>query len=83
MSYGLDQRLAPGTRVQVQSATLEAFYGRYGTVLRVHTCRNNGRPAYIDVQMDEALMREGHATFYPHEIQALAGPAGRQSLMQY
>ncbi len=26
-------------------------------------------------------MREGHATFYPHEIQAVAEPVGRQSLM--
>jgi hypothetical protein len=78
----LDQYLAPGARVQVRSATLQAFYGCYGTVLRVHTCRNDGRPTYVDVQMDETLMREGPATFYPHEIQALAEQAGRQSFLQ-
>jgi hypothetical protein len=64
--------LSPGARVRLCSATLQAFYGLYGTVVRVHTCRNNGRLTYVDVEMDEGPEWEPHATFYPHEIQVLA-----------
>ena len=74
MANGLHQsptRLTPGARVQLCNSTLQAFYGRYGTVLRIHTCPTSARPTYIDVQMDEVPPSEGPATFYPHQIQAL------------
>jgi hypothetical protein len=63
--------LVPGMRVQLRNATLEAFYGCYGTVLRVHRCGEGGCKTYIDVQMDEVPAGEGYATFYPQDLEVL------------
>jgi hypothetical protein len=67
--------LAPGMRVQLRNAMLEAFYGRYGTVLRVHRCGEDGCKTYINVQMDEVPAGEGYATFYPQDLEVLPASA--------
>ena len=64
--------LVPGARVRVCDNTLQAFYGVYGTVLCVGTCRHDGHITRVDVQMDDLPDGEGPARFRPGEIAAIA-----------
>jgi hypothetical protein len=68
-------QLSAGRRVRVCDETLQAFYGVYGTVLRVATCRHDGHITHIDVQVDDLPAHEGYARFYPHEINPIASGA--------
>ena len=71
--------LVPGARVRVCDNTLQAFYGVYGTVLHVGTCRHSGQITRVDVQMDDLPASEGPARFRPSEVRALAhAEVGRQ-----
>ncbi|GAB4194564.1 MAG: hypothetical protein OHK0022_10690 [Roseiflexaceae bacterium] len=67
--------LVPGARVRICEPTLQAYYGVYGTVIRLHGCAS--RPmTYVDVQMDDVPLDEGHAVFYVHEVSPVAGNPG-------
>ncbi len=67
--------LVPGARVRICEPTLQAYYGVYGTVLRLHGCAS--RPlTYVDVLMDDIPPDEGHAVFYIHEVSPIADSPG-------
>ena len=62
-----------GDRVQVHDATLQAFYGISGTVIKICRCSRDAHVTRVDVQMDELSTSEGHASFYPHELSVFEG----------
>lgn len=57
-----------GTRVQLCNDTLQAFYGRYGTVLHVRRCPRSGQITHVAVQMDDLPASEGYAIFTPAQL---------------
>jgi hypothetical protein len=61
-------KLACGDRVRLCDDTLQAFYGRYGTVLHVRHRRRSGQVTRIAVQMDEVPASEGYAIFAPEQL---------------
>jgi hypothetical protein len=63
--------LAPGVRVQICNDTLQAFYGRYGTVLHIRTCPRSGHITRVDVHMDDLPAGEEPASFYPTQLSVL------------
>lgn len=60
-----------GARVQLHDATLQAFYGSSGTVVKICRCPRDGHVTRVDVQMDELLANEDYASFYPYELSVL------------
>jgi hypothetical protein len=70
----------PGVRVQLNDETLQAFYGRYGTVVRVRPCSACSEQICVVVQMDDTPPSEGCATFYPAQVRALNAPAAASTL---
>ena len=60
--------LACGDRVQLRDDMLQAFYGRYGTVLHVHHCPRSGQIDRVAVQMDDVPASEGYAIFTPAQL---------------
>jgi hypothetical protein len=67
-----------GDRVQVRDGTLQAFYGSFGTVVKICRCPRDGHVTRVDVRMDELSAGEAYASFYPHELNVLR-PAGSSS----
>ena len=65
-----------GDRVEVHDDTLQAFYGSFGTVVKICRCPRDGHITRVDVQMDDLPLTEGHASFYPHEL-SMVIPAAR------
>ena len=70
-STDLARLFAPGVRVQLNDETLQAFYGRYGTVVRVRPCSACREQICVVVQMDDTPPSEGCAVFYPKQLRAL------------
>lgn len=66
--------LGCGARVELCNDTLQAFYGRYGTVLHVRRCPRSCQITHIAVQMDELPASEGYALFAPAELNHLSRP---------
>jgi hypothetical protein len=64
--------LACGDRVQLCDNTLQAFYGRYGTVLHVRHCPRSGQITRIAVQMDDVPASEGYAIFTPANLATIS-----------
>jgi hypothetical protein len=60
-----------GDRVKVHDDTLQAFYGSFGTVVKICRCRRDGHVKRVDVQMDDLSASEGYASFYLHELNVL------------
>jgi hypothetical protein len=65
------RELSPGVRVQVCNSTLQAFYGRFGTVTHIRTCPRDGHIIRVDVRMDDLPLDEVDAVFHPEEISVL------------
>lgn len=70
----VDQLFIPGARVQLIDETLQAFYGCYGTVVKVRPCSACREHICVVVQMDETPPGEGCATFYPALLRVVATP---------
>jgi hypothetical protein len=68
----LARLFTPGVRVQLNDETLQAFYGRYGTVVRVRPCSACREQICVVVQMDDTPPSEGCAVFYPAQVRALS-----------
>jgi hypothetical protein len=68
----LARLFTPGVRVQLIDETLQAFYGRYGTVVRVRPCSACREQICVVMQMDDTPPSEGCAVFYPAQIRALS-----------